>query len=296
LEATAFTEHMRTDARLQTMIFPRLIAVAENGWTPTDRRDWQSFAARLPAATARLDALGVGYDAAPFEPQASLARDGTSDRVALANGLDLGQIRYTLDGKAPTLASPLYDGPIRAPVAARLRAATFLDGKPLGRARSYSPSALATTRVSQQLELCSNGINLSLEDDAPRDGQRAVFAVDLMNPCWIWRGADLSSGLALTARVGQVPFNFQIGADRAKIRLRPPATPQGELEVRVDSCAGEKIAVLPLGDAGRRPGLSTLTATIQRRGGRHDLCFGFTATSVDPTWVIDQVTLLPLAR
>jgi hexosaminidase len=295
LEATAFTEHMRTDARLQKMTFPRLIAVAENGWTPADRRDWQSFAGRLPAATARLDVLGVAYDTAPFEPQASLARDENGYRVTLANGLNIGQIHYTLGGAAPTLASPVYVGPIQAPVTATLRAATFLDGKPLGRARSSSLFALATTRVSQQLDLCGNGINLSLEDDHPLDGKRAVFAVDLMNPCWIWRDADLSTGLELTARIGQVPFNFQIGADKAKIALRSPATPQGELEVRLDTCEGEKIAVLPLGDAGQRPGLSTLAAPIQKRGGRHDLCFGFTATRVDPTWVIDQVTLLPLA-
>jgi hexosaminidase len=294
LEATAFTEHMRTDARLQTMIFPRLIAVAENGWTLADRHDWQSFAARLPAGVTRLEVLGIAHDTVPYEPQASLTRDGDGDRIALANGLDIGQIRYSLDGQVPTMASPLYLEPVPAPVTATLRATTFLDGQPLGRARSFSPSALATTRVSEQLELCGNGINLSLEDDYPLDGKRAVFAVDLMNPCWIWKDADLSTGLELTARIGQVPFNFQIGADRTKIPLRSPATPGGELEVRLDTCEGEKIAVLPLDEAGRRPGLSTLTAPIQRRGGRHDLCFGFTAASVDPTWVIDRVTLLPL--
>jgi hexosaminidase len=179
-----------------------------------------------------------------------------------------------------------------------VRARTFLGDDALGRVRDYPVSLLAArTRDSHQLELCGSGINLSLEDDAPKagsgNGPRAVFAVDLMNPCWVWKGADLSAGLALTARVGQVPFNFQIGADREKIPLRPPATPAGELEVRIDGCAGERIAVLPLGAAARGPGLGTVSGVLPRRAGVHDLCLTFTARTVEPTLVLDQVTLAP---
>ena len=49
--------------------------------------------------------------------------------------------------------------------------------------------------------------------------------------------------------VGQVPFNFQIGDDVKTIPLPKPQTPAGELEVRIDSCEGEKIAVMPLAPA-----------------------------------------------
>jgi hexosaminidase len=64
--------------------------------------------------------------------------------------------------------------------------------------------------------------------------------------------------LKLTARIGQVPFNFQIGADREKIPLRAPATPDGELEVRIDGCGGERIAAISLGAAARGPALGTV--------------------------------------
>ena len=83
------------------------------------------------------------------------------------------------------------------------------------------------------------------------------FLVDIMNPCWLWRGADLSQGAALVADVGQFPFNFQIGHERDKILLRPPATDAGELEVRAGDCDGAVIASLSLAPAldedGRHP-------------------------------------------
>jgi hexosaminidase len=299
LQATAFTEHMRTDERLERMTFPRLIAVAENGWTPDARRDWASFVARLPAESARLDVLGVAHDTVPYEPQATLSPANAGQvSVALASGLGLGEIRYTLDGQVPTKASGLYEAPLALAPGKTVRARTFLGDDALGRVRDYPVTLLAArTRDSHQLELCGAGINLSLEDDAAKtgsgDGPRAVFAVDLMNPCWVWKGADLSTGLTLSARIGQVPFNFQIGADRQKIPLRPPATPAGELEVRIDGCAGERIAAIPLGAAARGPGLGTAAGALPKREGVHDLCLTFTARTVEPTLVLDQVTLTP---
>ena len=293
LQATAFTEHMRTDTRLQQMTFPRLVAVAETGWTPEARRDWNDFAARLPAEMARLDALGVVHDTVPYEPQATLAlAEHGRVSVALASGLGLGEIRYTIDGMAPTKASALYEAALVVTPGAVVRARTFLGDDPLGRVRDYPVSLLAArTRDSHQLAQCGEGINLSLEDDAPVHDQRAVFAVDLMNPCWIWKGADLSSALKLTARLGQVPFNFQIGADKARIPLRVPATPAGELEVRLDGCQGERIAAIALGAAARGPGLGVVSGVLPAREGRHDLCLSFTARGVEPTLVLDRVTL-----
>jgi hexosaminidase len=298
LQANSFTEHMRTDERLEKMTFPRLIAVAENGWTPVDKRDWKSFSERLPAEIARMDVLGVAHDTVPYEPQATLRpADGGQVSVALASGLGLGEIRYTTDGKAPTKASGLYEAPLSVAPGKTVRTRTFLGDDALGRIRDYPVSLLAAqTRNSHQLEICGNGINLSLEDDAPVSGPRAVFAVDLMNPCWVWKGADLSAPLTLTARIGQVPFNFQIGADREKIPLRAPATPDGELEVRIDGCGGERIAAISLGAAARGPALGTVKGTIPARGGVHDLCLTFTAKSVEPTLVLDSISLTAAAK
>jgi len=142
------------------------------------------------------------------------------------------------------------------------------------------------------MALCTDKIALSLEDDAPIAGARAVFKVDIMEPCWLFKGADLSKATALVASVGQVPFNFQIGEAVKEIPLHEPATPAGELEVRLDNCKGERIAVLPLAPAVGNFAVTTLpAANIASRAGRHDLCLTFTRQSIDPIWVIDAIEL-----
>jgi hexosaminidase len=172
--------------------------------------------------------------------------------------------------------------------------------KALGVGFAHAPEPVAEQpgrRTSHQLESCSSPkILLSVEDDAPVQGERAVFLVDVMDPCWIYRGADLTEVSAIAASVGQVPFNYQIGEDVKKIPLRKPQSPAGELEVRIDGCEGEKIATLPLAPAAKNYAVTELPpAAIAKRTGQHDLCFMFTQAAVDPTWVIDSVQLVGLA-
>jgi hexosaminidase len=98
----------------------------------------------------------------------------------------------------------------------------------------------------------------------------------------------------LTAAVGQVPFNFQIGKDIEAIRLNPPRTSVGELEVRLDGCKGEPIAVLSLAPAADNDAVTVLPAVpLSSSRGPHDLCFTFTQRTLDPMWAIDWVQLAP---
>lgn len=146
--------------------------------------------------------------------------------------------------------------------------------------------------ASQDLRTCTDKLVLSLEDDAPVRDKRAIFLIDLMNPCWILPAADLSRAPALQVAVGQVPFNFQLGKDKDAIRLAAPQTPTGELEVHVDTCGGERIAVLSLAPAVGNDAVTELPAVrLPRTPGRHDLCLRFTQRALDPMWALDWVQL-----
>jgi hexosaminidase len=154
------------------------------------------------------------------------------------------------------------------------------------------PAPQANKRTSHQLETCGGGYLLSLEDDAPIEGKRAVFYVNISNPCWIWKGVDISKPVSVKATVGQIPFNFQIGKDAARIPLPKPRTADGELEVRVGDCAGAPVASIPLTTAVANFALTTLPAAeLAAQGGARDLCFSFTRTKLDPMWVLDNVEL-----
>jgi hexosaminidase len=226
LQASLWTEHVRTEERVAYMTWPRAAAVAEVAWSPAERLDWADFVHRLPAEFDRYRALGIHY----------------SDDVFAS-------------------------------------------------ARSVGPYE---RHLSQDLKTCTDRLVLSLEDDAPIEGERAVFLIDIMNPCWILPAADLSRVSRLTAAVGQVPFNFQLGKDADSIKLNPPHTAAGELEVRLDACEGEPIAVLPLAPAADNDAVTVLPAVpLPRASGPHELCFRFTQRTLDPLWAIDWVQLAP---
>src|SRR5205085_1298751 len=144
-------------------------------------------------------------------------------------------IRFTVDGSDPLATSPAYTAPLVVEPPALVRAASFNGRERLSRIRTLRVDGVQR-RTSHELELCGNAIALAVEDDAPLAGRRAVFAVDLQNPCWIYRGVALDNVRSVLAAVGQIPFNFQIGDEVKKIRFATPTTREGELEVRLDDC------------------------------------------------------------
>jgi hexosaminidase len=247
----------------------------------------------MPAQFARYRSLGIHSADSAF----AVKLTGTH-RIELSNQADAGEIRYTLDGSDPTRTSKLYTTPVALSSPTTVKAATFMSGQRVSLPRTGTfDRASALRRSDDELRSCSKKLVLRLEDDAPREGQRAVFNVDILDPCWIWEQADLSRVTAIAATVGQVPFNFQVGDAVKAIQLALPQTPAGELEVRKDSCEGERIAVLPLAPAVTNhavtslPRVSLVRPAQGARAGTHDLCLRFTRRGIDPIWAIKSVQL-----
>ncbi len=294
LQANLWTEHVRTPERVQHMVFPRLAAVAETAWSPSGRRNWQGFLARMPDQLDRYRALGIQYAESAFAvriaPDYVPATDALQVQLSTQSGL--GTIRYTLDGSDPTPQSAAYDAPIAAKPPVEVRAASFLDARQLSvsRTRTLDPLKLRT-RSNGELGLCQQKLPLRLEDDAPFEGPRAVFQVDIMDSCWIYLGAALDGVTHIDVRVGQLPFNFQLWKDASGVVTREPASESGELQVWLDSCAGELLTTLSLEPALSNPELTDLSAPLPERSGMHDLCFTFTGKSPEPLWVIDSVSV-----
>jgi hexosaminidase len=61
VEAPLWSETIRTQTDMDQMIFPRLLGVAEIGWSAVAARNWDDYNARLKANLTHLDALGVNY-------------------------------------------------------------------------------------------------------------------------------------------------------------------------------------------------------------------------------------------
>lgn len=146
----------------------------------------------------------------------------------------------------------------------------------------------------RELDLCSNAIVLALEDDAPLDGERNSYLLDIMDPCWIARDVELRVGLMVRASVGQLPFNFEIGDAIQQVVLSPPATPWGELNVRLGACDGPLLAALSLEPAHASEAATALPPVeLNYPDGEvpatSTLCFRFSRAHIEPMWALDWI-------
>jgi hexosaminidase len=303
IQANLWSEHIQTEARMQWMALPRAAALAEVGWSPAARRNWPDFLERLVPMFARYRAFGLNYADSVFAPAAQISRRPNGVAVILSNQAQgdaaaPGEIRYTLDGKEPSAESPRYAAPLTLPFGTEIRAAAFAGSAQASRTWLRRLDARAgLRRDSHDLEPCSDAIGLLLlpgggkppgEPSAPE----TTLAIDIMNPCWIDRAVDLSDGARIVAAVASLPFNYEIGADAARIRVGGTRTPEGELEIHADGCDTPVIAALPLAPAATVPGITTLPAQrLPRIVGRHDLCLRFARPRLDPMWALDWVEI-----
>jgi len=61
VEAPLWTETVTTVDQMEYLMFPRLAATAELGWSPRSTHDWSAFRHRLGAEAPRWEALGVHF-------------------------------------------------------------------------------------------------------------------------------------------------------------------------------------------------------------------------------------------
>jgi hexosaminidase len=295
VQANLWTEYMPTFARVQHAVFPRIAALAEVAWSPAATHDWQGFLERMPAELARYRALGIAYADSAFAPAFALSGGaGNTIDVALSNQVDFGTIRYTVDGSTPNAGSSSYTQPLSFPAKnpTELRAATFAGRLRLAAPRMHSVDAQALlTRNSDQLDTCKDQLVLRLEDDRPLHGPRPVYKVDIENMCWLWKDAPLDGVRGIAATIGNLPWNFQLWTDNAKVVVRQKASAAGELQVHLDACDGPLLASMPLAQATRTKLQTTLTAEIPATSGRHALCLFATGDPRDGLWAIDKVAL-----
>ena len=78
VQGSCWSEYMTTLAKWQYMVFPRMFALAELGWTQPDRKDFTDFKRRLDRHKPFLDALKINYrtdSGEPAQPDAKMIRE-----------------------------------------------------------------------------------------------------------------------------------------------------------------------------------------------------------------------------
>ena len=286
---------MPSFARDEHAIFPRMAAFAEAAWSPASARDWQGFLARLPAQFARYRALGIDYADSAFAPRFAFEPEADG-KINVTLSTQAGDtIRYSTGDAAPSLSSPLYQGPLSLTPPLRLTAASFADdGSPLAAPRMQDISAeTLASRNSDELSTCSNKLVLRIEGQRPLTGPRPVYRVDIMDTCWLWPKAPLDGMRHITVSIGNLPWNYQLAHDVAGVVVRPMHGGYPGLDVHLDGCEGPSIAHMSLRVAAATELETTLKADLPALSGDHMLCFIVTGDPKQRLWAIDEARLSP---
>ena len=110
VQGNIWCEWIPSRERMHYMAAPRMLAIAELGWSANDRKDWADFQVRMANQFGRLNVMDVQYripDLEGFLKTNVFIGEKKVDITCLDPSVS---IHYTTDGTTPTLESPKYDG------------------------------------------------------------------------------------------------------------------------------------------------------------------------------------------
>jgi hexosaminidase len=113
VEAPLWTEHMETSRNVEYMLFPRMFALAEVGWTPLNRKDYTDFSEnRLPKHLSALDKAGIVYRVPAPIGQKDTTVWGKEFTLNLKAPVEGAAIYYNTESQEPRESDYLYEKPI----------------------------------------------------------------------------------------------------------------------------------------------------------------------------------------
>jgi len=136
-QGNLWTESVPTWRHAEYMLWPRSLALAEVLWSPAEKKDWESFAARTEAHLKRFEERDINFARSFYDPIIHPVLDtmGTLT-IKLSAELEDLELFYSFDNTYPDHHSPKYrDGEeLHIPADAdTFRVISYRSGKPVGR-------------------------------------------------------------------------------------------------------------------------------------------------------------------
>lgn len=262
---------MRSYARVEHAVFPRIAAVAETGWSCGRAARLRRLpgpparaAAALPRARHRLRAHAV-RGALRRPPRRG--RGARHRRAGQRTGLPGHPLHPRRPRSRPAIAGLPAAAGADAPGAAEGGGVRRWPGAGAAQRAGAGPAS-TWTRSDETLQSCSNRLVLRLEDDGPAEGERAVYDVDIFDPCWRWKAAPLQGVTRVRVRAGRIPYYFRLAHDEPHRRFAPARSPHGEMDLHTGACDGPRLTSVPLPHGAGRGRIRRPRCRVPRAGGR----------------------------
>jgi len=115
VQSNLWTEYQYQPELIEYRLYPRVLAVAELGWSQPKLKNYDDFLGRLENQRARLDMHNINY----FIPVPEHDGMPSCDFIAFIDSASLAlkagepvKIVYTTDGSEPNAQSPVYESPL----------------------------------------------------------------------------------------------------------------------------------------------------------------------------------------
>ncbi len=133
IQSCMWTEFCNKPEDVDYLLFPRLAAVAEGGWTMPELKDWNRFLKGLDVYNRHIAAKGVGYSRSMYNIQHTITPENGVLKVNLECIRPDVEIHYTLDNSEPSAKSPLYTKELIISGVQTLKCATFVGDNKMGK-------------------------------------------------------------------------------------------------------------------------------------------------------------------
>lgn len=133
VQGNIWTEYMPNEKHVEYMMFPRVLAMSEVGWTQPELKEYHNFSNRVENFHERLDALNINYANHFYEVEGDIIKKDSTIFYKLSAPTQKFDIKFTTNNTEPTTESPTYLTPIQIDNSTTIKAAVFDDkGKLLG--------------------------------------------------------------------------------------------------------------------------------------------------------------------
>lgn len=165
VQGNTWSEYMYDEAKRDYMVFPRILAVAEIGWTNLDRKDYKDFERRIENAYVRLDGHAINYHIPqPEQPNGSCNFVAFTDKASLEFKTTRPiKMVYTLDGSEPTPASTAYTAPIEITETTTLKITSVLPSGKMSPIRTIQVEKQSLA-PAKEVAKTTPGLNMEVTD------------------------------------------------------------------------------------------------------------------------------------
>jgi hexosaminidase len=134
VQANVWSEYMDSEEKAEYMIFPRLMALAETGWSLKKNKNYNNFLTRLRRQSGLLKKLNIHAAEVFDEITYTVTKDPDGkSRLGMYTTLPESIIRYTTDGRIPGNNDAKYHDLLVIEKPVTIKAAVFKNGQINGR-------------------------------------------------------------------------------------------------------------------------------------------------------------------